>query len=50
MCVISNVVPAGKDTWMVAGTGTGIYAGSIKADLYQKADAFCKSKNKIIMP
>ena len=50
-CVsISEVVPAGKDTWMLAGTGTGMYSGSFTADLYKKADDFCKSKNKMIMP
>lgn len=51
-CVsISDVVPAGKDTWMIAGTNTRIGADStMKAGLYKKASAFCASQNKVFMP
>jgi hypothetical protein len=51
-CVsISDVVPAGKDTWMISGTNTRIGADStMKADLYKKASDFCASKNKVYIP
>jgi len=51
-CVsISDVVPAGKDTWMVAGTNSRIGADStMKAGLYKKASDFCVSKKKVLVP
>ncbi len=51
-CVsVSDVVPAGKDTWMVAGTNSRIGADStMKTDLYKTASDFCAAKNKAFTP
>ncbi len=51
-CVsVSNVVPAGKDTWMVAGSNSRIGADAImKADLYKTAADFCAGQDKIFTP
>ena len=51
-CVsISEVVPAGKDTWMVAGSNTRIGAdATMKAELYKAAAASCAAQNKIFEP
>lgn len=51
-CVsISDVVPAGKDTWMVGGSNTRIGADdTMKADLYKTATAFCAKQNKMLVP
>ncbi|NKI19016.1 hypothetical protein HCU74_16530 [Spongiibacter sp. KMU-166] len=48
----SDVVPAGKDTYMIAGQGGEFdYSGSkIKAGLYQSANQYCVSIGKQFMP
>lgn len=46
----SGVVPIGKDTYMVsrqAATGfSGM--GTLKADAFKEADAFCRSQSKVL--
>lgn len=52
-CVsVTDVVPAGKDTYVVAGDDSGdvISGSSIKTNLYKKANSFCESMGKKILP
>jgi hypothetical protein len=51
-CVsISEVVPAGQDTWMVGGGNSGIGRDAeLQADLYRTANGFCVGQNKKFMP
>jgi len=51
-CVsISDIVPAGKDTWMVTGSNTRIGAdATMKAELYKKASDYCAGQNKYFVP
>jgi hypothetical protein len=48
----SAVVPMGPDTYMISkgnamSLGSG---GALKADLYQKADAWCREKGLVMVP
>lgn len=52
-CVsITEITPAGKDTFLVAGSDSmEATAGvNIKAKLYQRANSFCESNGKKLMP
>lgn len=46
----SDVVPAGKDTYMVTGGGTGgISYGKTAIAALKKANAYCASLHKLVM-
>jgi hypothetical protein len=51
-CATSSVVPIGRGTYMLADTGAWSWSSGavIKAGLYQKADGFCRSAGKELMP
>ena len=52
-CVsITDVVPAGKDTYVVAGDDSleGISGASIKTNLYKKANTHCETMGKKLLP
>ena len=51
-CASSSVVPIGRDTYMVADTGAWSWSSGavIKTGLYQKADGYCRSEGKELMP
>ena len=51
-CAGPEVVPIGRDTYMVAkdGSFTTFGGGAVKAELYKQANAFCESKGKQLMP
>ena len=52
-CVsISEVVPAGKDTFIVAGDDSleDTSGASIKTTLYKKANAHCETMGKKLLP
>jgi hypothetical protein len=44
-----GVVPIGKDTYMVSGTGY-ISGGSVVADLYREAGQFCAGRQRELQP
>lgn len=47
----SDVVPMGLDTFMLTNEDRlGTSGSSVKAGLYRKANAFCESKGKQLMP
>ncbi|MBH3426179.1 hypothetical protein [Pseudomonas alkylphenolica] len=47
----SDVVPMGLDTYMITKQDKFSTSGSaVKADLYRRANAFCESKGKQLMP
>jgi hypothetical protein len=47
----SDVVPMGLDTYMLTREDALSRSGSaVKADLYRRANAFCESKGKQLMP
>lgn len=48
----SDIVPIGKDTYMVARQGGFFTAsgGEVKAQMYRDANDFCISKGKNLMP
>jgi len=48
----TNVVPAGKDTYLIAGDDTwGTISGEkIKTNLYQKANSYCEERGKKVQP
>ena len=49
---ISDIVPAGPDTYLVTGSDLSIGASGaqIKADLYKKASDFCATQGKVFEP
>lgn len=49
---ITEVVPAGKDTYIIAGGDSSetISGASIKTDLYKKANIHCEAMGMKIMP
>ena len=49
---ITEVVPAGKDTYVIAGDDSleDISGASIKIDLYKKANTHCEAMGKKLMP
>jgi hypothetical protein len=51
-CGSSDPVPMGKDTYTLSGTAPWSWSsgGEVKGDLFRKADAFCRSKGKRLMP
>lgn len=51
-CSGPGVVPMGRDTYMTAkeGSFTTFSGGSVKAELYREANAFCEGKGKQLMP
>ena len=50
-CVsITDVVPAGKDTYVVAGEDEFSSGASIKTDLYKKANTHCETMGKKLLP
>jgi hypothetical protein len=48
-CASSGVVPIGQDTYMVSKNGAAGFSssGSLKAELFQEAAAYCVSQKKI---
>lgn len=48
----SDVVPMGKDTYMLARPGGffTISGGEVKAQLYRDANEFCRAQGKQLMP
>ena len=48
----SEVVPIGKDSYMIAkdGSFTTFGGGAVKAELYKEAHAFCQKQNKQLQP
>ena len=46
------VLPMGKDTYMLSGTGAWSWSSgaALKGDLFREADAFCRSQDKQLMP
>tara|TARA_R110002050_G_scaffold269917_2_gene412732 strand:- start:280258 stop:280587 length:330 start_codon:yes stop_codon:yes gene_type:complete len=50
--IITEIVPAGKDTYVVAGDdGFEVESGtSIKTSLYKKANAHCEAMGKKLFP
>ena len=49
---ISNVVPAGPDTYMISGYDRSIGAsgGIVKAELFKQAADYCTQQNKVFVP
>lgn len=49
---ITEIVPAGKDTYVIAGEDSfeEISGASIKTDLYKKANAHCETMGKKLLP
>ena len=47
---ITDVVPAGKDTYVVAGYDELRSGASIKPDLYKKANTHCETMGKKLLP
>jgi hypothetical protein len=49
---ISNIVPAGPDTYLVSGSDLSIGASGaqIKTDLYKKASDYCATQDKVFKP
>ena len=48
--VVSNIAPAGKDTWIVSGTSGVLSPAKYKTELYEKASVFCAGKNREFLP
>lgn len=48
----SPITPAGKDTFIVAGSGDSDFSSGvqIKADLYRRANEYCQSLGKKFVP
>lgn len=48
----ADIVPIGQDTYMVASAGglLTFSGGEVKAQLFQEANRFCRSKGKNLMP
>lgn len=51
-CSSPEIVPMGLDTYMIAkdGSFTTFGGGTVKAELYREASAYCKSKGKQLLP
>ena len=49
---VSDIVPAGKNKYMVSGSNLAIGASGsqIKTDLYKKASEFCTAQGKVFEP
>lgn len=49
---ITEIVPAGKDTYVIAGEDSfeDISGASIKTDLYKKANTHCETMGKKLLP
>ena len=50
---ITDVVPAGKDTYVIAGDGGSYQAtsgASLKTSLYKEANAHCETMGKKLLP
>ncbi|MBC2732727.1 MAG: hypothetical protein HF981_00015 [Desulfobacteraceae bacterium] len=49
---ITEVVPAGKDTYIIAGddSSKSVSGASIKTDLYKKANTYCEAMGMKLMP
>jgi hypothetical protein len=47
-CASTGVVPIGQDTFMISKQGAGgfVSVGSLKADIFQEASAYCISKKQ----
>jgi len=50
--LITEIVPAGKDTYVIAGDDSfeGESGVSIKTSLYKKANAYCEAMGKKLLP
>ena len=46
----TEIVPSGKDTYVVAGSSELYSAAEIKVELYKKANAYCESMGKSLVP
>ncbi len=48
----SEIVPAGKDTYMITASdlGVGAAGSTLKAKLYKKASTYCTKQNKVLFP
>ena len=49
-CSITEIVPAGKDTYLVAGTDEFTSGRNVKTKLYIKANAYCETIGKKLLP
>jgi hypothetical protein len=51
-CAATDPVKVGRDTYMMANTGTWSWSSgaALKGELFQKADAFCQSKGLEVQP
>jgi hypothetical protein len=51
-CTTSGPVPAGRDTYLLSNTGAWSWSSgaALKGDLYRRADGFCRSLGKELMP
>lgn len=51
-CTSPGIVPMGRDTYMIAkdGSFTTFGGGTVKAELYREANAYCESKGKQLLP
>lgn len=49
---MSEIVPAGKDTYMVTASdlSMGASGSTLKAMLYKKASEYCEKQNKELLP
>ncbi len=49
---ISEIVPAGKDTYMITASdlSTGAAGSTLKAKLYKEASIYCAKQNKVLFP
>lgn len=51
-CVsMSDIVPVGKDTYMISGSSRAFAAGggTLRADLLKEAGKYCASQNKVLI-
>ena len=51
-CTDEGPAPVGKDTYMLANTGAWSWSSGdgLASDLFRKADAFCRSRGRQLMP
>ena len=49
-CATTDIVPAGKDTFVMAGYNEFSSGPNIKTNLYKKANAHCSRMGKLLMP
>ena len=46
----SEIVPAGKDTYIVSGMNEMTSGRQVKSTLYKKANAYCEALGKKVLP